>query len=380
MKPFDVMAAGYIGADLAPLWPDRTAAASFNEFLRPGSIVEVGGLQIAPGGAVANTGLALHRFGRRVLLNGLVGRDFAGDFIIDFCRRQGVACSIARTDRAATAYGLVIAPPGLDRVFLEHVGCNAVFGADDIDWPAVEESRIFHFGYPPLMRRLYADGGLELSLIFRRARAAGAAVSLDMALPDAGSPAGSIDWPAFMERVLPEVDIFMPGIEELLFTMMPQRYAELQSDGHADIPAAVPEAWYRELGDAVIALGVRVVMIKAGRLGAYIRTGEMPGPDRAEGLPADAGEWSGRSLWIAPKKAEAQRFCNASGAGDAAAAGLLAGLLEGLPPEEAAALAMAAGRDSLYGHDAISGLRERPEMTEDINKNRGGEEDVCKES
>src|SRR3990172_9091313 len=52
------------------------------------------------------------------------------------------------------------------------------------------EARLFHFGYPPLMKRMYEARGHELREIFRRAKGTGVTTSLDMALPDPSSPAG----------------------------------------------------------------------------------------------------------------------------------------------------------------------------------------------
>ena len=76
--------------------------------------------------------------------------------------QEGVVAGIRRTDRAGTAYGLVLAPPGADRLFLEDPGCNRVFSADDLDYDAVGRSRLFHFGYPPLLETLWNNGGAAL--------------------------------------------------------------------------------------------------------------------------------------------------------------------------------------------------------------------------
>jgi sugar/nucleoside kinase (ribokinase family) len=57
---------------------------------------------------------------------------------------------------------------------------------------------------------------------------------------------------------------------------------------------------------------------------------------------------------------------NACGAGDAAAAGFLAAMLSGETIERAGRLAMIAGRDSLYGDDALRGLRGWPAMKREI--------------
>ena len=107
----------------------------------------------------------------------------------------------------------MIAPPGIDRVFLHNPGSNNTFVADDVDYEVLAGAGVFHFGYPPLMEKMFAEGGAELTDIFRRARETGATTSLDMALPDPNSPAGRVDWDAILKKTLPCVDLFLPSIE-----------------------------------------------------------------------------------------------------------------------------------------------------------------------
>ncbi|MGN0961959.1 MAG: carbohydrate kinase family protein, partial [Clostridia bacterium] len=85
---------------------------------------------------------------------------------------------------------------------------------------------LFHFGYPPLMARMYAEDGKELVQLFRRAKETGAATSLDMASVDPDSPEGHIDWKKILERVIPYVDFFVPSLEELCFMLDRSRYYE----------------------------------------------------------------------------------------------------------------------------------------------------------
>ncbi|MEI6503161.1 MAG: carbohydrate kinase family protein, partial [Armatimonadota bacterium] len=216
-KQFDAVVAGYLGADLAPLFPREGGALPLAQLLRPGKLVEVGPLEISTGGVVANTGLAMGHFGCQTALMGLLGTDALGDLLLALLTDRGVSLHLKRIDAAGTAYGIVIAPPGTDRVFLECPGCNATFGADDLDYAVIAQSRLLHFGYPPLMPHLFADGGAELASLFTRVHGLGVATSLDLTLPDPQGPAGAVDWAALLARVLPHVDIFVPSIEELLY-------------------------------------------------------------------------------------------------------------------------------------------------------------------
>lgn len=372
-KTLDAVVAGYLGVDLTPGFSPSRAVGSFAELFRPGKLIETEGLAISLGGVVANTGLAMRRFGRSVELMGCVGCDALGDLAMDRLTQAGVSGGIRRNPRAGTAYGLVIAPPGLDRVFLEDPGCNRIYTAADVDFERVHKSRLFHFGYPPLMDALWANGGAELRTLLSRARQAGAAVSLDMTLPDPGSPAGQADWKGLLAGVLPLVDIFVPSIEELFCMLEPEQFHRLLSgtEGGGLIEAIPPET-YARLADHVLAQGVKVLLIKAGHRGAYLRTGnltQLVAPESAFRL-SDASGCPG-GVWLPPFPVEDRLFRNACGAGDCAVAGFLSALLSGLSVAEAGRYAMLAGRDSLYGEDAVSGLRDWSRMTEDLHETIG---------
>lgn len=344
---FDVVVAGYTGLDLAPAFGGE--AKPLEALLRPGKLVEVGPLAVSLGGVVPNTGLALSRFGMRVALMGLVGQDQLGDLLLGLLDRHEATLHLRRTEVAGTAYGLVIAPPGSDRVFWEYPGCNATFTATDLDYEVIAQSRLFHFGYPPLMPALLANNGAELARLFRRVQGLGVITSLDMTLPDPDGSSGQVDWPALLTRVLPQVDVFTPSLEELLYMLAPQEWAR---DGEA--AATLPTDRLEALAQQALDLGAGVVFLKCGARGAYLCSGS-----RTVGLPAG---WLDQSLWLAPLPVDGSRFRNACGAGDAAVAGLLAALLRGEPATRAGALAMVAGRDSLYGVDALSGLRSWQEL------------------
>lgn len=346
MREFDAVVAGYLGVDLAPGFAGGEAAA-LGQLLRPGKLVEVGPLEISPGGVVANTGLAMARFGMRVALMGLVGQDPLGELLLGLLEGRGATLDVRRTEVAGTAYGIVIAPPGTDRVFLECPGCNATFGADDIDYEAVAKSRLFHFGYPPLMERFFADDGAELEAMFRRVKGLGVMTSLDMTLPDPQGPAGQVNWERLLAWVLPLVDIFTPSVEELLYMLAPGEWERLTGEG--DAADLIPERRVEELAAQTAALGAGTVLLKIGQRGALLRTSE--GQVRLEASPI-----------------EPDRVCNACGAGDAAVAGFLTAILRGESPEKSGRIAMIAGRDSLCGVDTTAGLRAWEEMETDAGR------------
>lgn len=353
--PLDAVVAGYVGVDLAPAFPSSGSAVSLGDLLRPGKLVEVGPLEITPGGVVPNTGLAMSAFGNRVALAGLVGDDRLGDLLLEMLAGHGAELHLQRSE-AGTAYGLVLAPPGTDRVFLECPGCNAQFGAEDVDYELVARSRLFHFGYPPLMPRLLVDDGEELAAMLSRVRGLGTATSLDMTLPDPDGPAGQVDWRRLLARVLPHVDIFAPSLEELLYMLAPDEWARLVSEaGEQSVGEAVPDRLCEDLAAEAVGLGCAVVLVKAGPRGACCRTGGVAARLAGTRLPLP-GDFDHRSLWFPAMRADPRRIVNACGAGDGAVAGFLTGLLKGESLEVCGRAAMLAGRDSLYGVDTTSGL------------------------
>jgi sugar/nucleoside kinase (ribokinase family) len=363
-RPIDAVIAGYLGVDIAPGFAQREAVA-FAELFRPGKLIETEGLHFSLGGVVANTGLAMRKFGQNTVLTGCVGADMLGDMAVALLAEAGVTQGIRRTIAAGTAYGIVIAPPGMDRIFLEYPGCNRIFTAENIDYEVVGQSRLFHFGYPPLMETLWTNSGAKLKELFERVRSHGTVTSLDMTLPDPAAPAGKADWQAILSAVLPLVDIFVPSIEELLFMLEPQRYSSIADQAGGDMIEAIPPEEYERLAEKVLGMGVKVLLIKAGHRGAYLRTGDLTE------LNLSALRLSERTgcplgVWIPPLAVDAERFRNASGAGDCAVAGFLTALLKDESIMNAGRFAMMAGRDNLYGNDALSGLMDWSQMESEV--------------
>jgi sugar/nucleoside kinase (ribokinase family) len=354
---FDAVVAGYLGVDLTPAFPPSDAPVPLAQLLRPGKLTEVGPLAVSPGGVVANTGLAMAALGSRVALMGLVGTDALGDMVLGLLEGRGATLKLARTDAAGTAYGIVLAPPQTDRMFLEYPGCNATFTASDLDYEVIGASRLFHFGYPPLMEAFLAHDGAELEAMFSRVRGLGVATSLDMTLPDPHGSSGRVDWRRLLSRVLPYVDIFVPSIEELLYMLAPEQWQSLTAtaDGR-DMVDLVPDHLYQALASDATALGASIVLIKAGHRGGYCRTGSVAELLTNTRLSITAESFTDREVWLEGLPADPAKVKNACGAGDAAVAGFLSALLRGSTLGEAGRAAMLAGRNSLYGVDTTSGL------------------------
>ena len=336
----DVVVAGHVCVDLIPTLPNLAEGFSYE----PGTLLEVGPATVSTGGCVPNTGLALHRLGTRVRLIGRVGDDPFGDVVRRSPAGSALDGAIRTVPGESTSYTVILSPPGEDRMFLHFAGANDSFTADDVTNEALAGARIFHFGYPPIMRRMREDGGENLVATMSRAREAGLATSLDMAYPDPATSAGRADWPRILGRALPHVDIFMPSLDELLPMLHTAEAPTSRSAGAADLAS--------RLGRRLIGLGAGVVGIKCGPEGLYLRTSPEDRLRRAGVMDPEA--WADRELWSAAFEVEA---VGTAGAGDATVAGFLHSLLSGGSPEEALTAAVAAGAMSVEAADATGGIK-----------------------
>ena len=142
-----------------------------SDVMMPGKLVEVGDAVVSTGGCVANTGLGMKKLGADVALMGKVGNDSFGDMICKIVSDSDVDDMMIRTDEESTSYSVVVANPGQDRIFLHNPGANHTFSGKDIDESKLKDAVLFHFGYPPLMKSMYADDGDELVNIMKKAKA-----------------------------------------------------------------------------------------------------------------------------------------------------------------------------------------------------------------
>lgn len=356
-EPIDAVVTGHLCLDVIPDL-GRIQPEAFARLFQPGRLLEAGPVSFATGGPVSNTGLALHKLGVPTRLMGKVGDDIFGGAVRQYIAGidPDLVSGMRVSASADTSYTIIISPPGMDRIFLHHPGANDAFFADDLDYELIARSRLFHFGYPPLMRSMYEDGGDELQAIFRRAKETGTTTSLDMALPDPTSASGRAPWPQILAKCLPHVDIFLPSIEELLFTLRRETYEGLRQDagGPDFLPLITPDL-LAEISDTLHEMGVAVVVIKLGRRGLYLHTGDearIVGMGRA--APDEPADWARKVYWAPTFQVD---VVGTTGAGDATIAGFLAALLRGLAPEEALNMATAVGACNVEAADSLSGIR-----------------------
>jgi len=368
MKRYDAVIAGYTCVDLFPDFKKTESFTSITRLFVPGKLIEIDGINFVLGGVVPNTGLAMKKFNRKVFLNGLVGEDFIGKIVIEWLDKYDLSAGIRTTGNAGTAFSIVIAPPGIDRIFLESPGCNQIFNSSFIDFDAVSESCIFHFGYPPLLKQFYQNNGSQLADLFSKIQKMGVVTSLDFSLPDPESESGRSNWPKVMQKILPYTDIFVPSLEEVFQIMLPGELEEiLSSKADNDIIDQVILNKIREIGRRIIASGVKILLIKAGHYGAYLLTGNVSSINEKAGLKLAEKNWNNCEIWCQAYKADPLKIKNSSGAGDTAVAAFLSAILDSEDPESALRYAALAGRNNLYCKNIYEDLSNWEEMTEEIN-------------
>src|SRR6266513_4825737 len=157
----EAVVAGHICLDVIPTLVGGAVV------FRPGQTVEAGPTVFSTGGAVSNTGLALHKLGISVGLMGKVGSDLFGQAILQIVESHGSGLSdgMVAVPGESSSYSIIISPPNADRMLIHAPGCNATFGVDDVRYDMLESVRLFHFGYPPLMERMYINDCAELATI-----------------------------------------------------------------------------------------------------------------------------------------------------------------------------------------------------------------------
>lgn len=360
-----VIVAGHICLDITPIFPDEKKKV-VSDILKPGKLIEMNAADVHTGGAVANTGLAMKILGADVSLMGKVGNDAFGDMVCSILRKYDAEEGVIRSDKESTSYSVVLAIPGVDRMFLHHPGANHTFCAEDISMKSLQEAALFHFGYPPLMRSMYKNNGSELLSLFQKAKFAGCATSLDLAMVDPESEAGKVDWNQILEKVIPYVDFFVPSVEELCFMLEPDRFKELQRRANGkDVTEVIEiERDVRPLAKKCMEYGAKILVIKCGAAGMYYCTTDSLSKisDIGTRIELNLHDWVGKEGF--EKSYVPEKVLSGTGAGDTSIAAFLTAMLEGEPLENCMHLAVATGAVCVASYDALSGLKSLNELQE----------------
>jgi sugar/nucleoside kinase (ribokinase family) len=295
----DVVCVGILVADIV--------GQPVDEYPERGKLALVPRMELHPGGCAANTGIALGKLGIPTRVVGRVGRDGFGDFMVRELERHGVdAAGVARDATANTSATMVTVHSDAERSFIHYRGANAELTDVDVTPALLAGARLLHVAGSLLMPRF---DGEPTARVLADARRRGLVTCLDTCWDAQGR------WMKVLAPCLPHVDHFVPSIEEA---------REITGRQAPESVAA-----------ALIDAGVGTVVLKMGENGCYVRSRD----DRFS-LPA--------------LKVDA---VDALGAGDAFAAGYIAGLVQGWDLERAARFATAVGATCVTALGATTGVR-----------------------
>jgi sugar/nucleoside kinase (ribokinase family) len=193
-----ISVAGTLVADLIirPIrgWPGKSQNA------------QVDHIEVIPGGAVANTGMALARLGVPVSALAAVGGDNIGKVVKDSVHEWAVRDAVTVIGSSRTTTSVVAVSEDGDRCFLSAAGACDQFSLtpEQVETEIALGSRALHVGYAMIMPSL---DGEPLAKVMRRASQLGALTSLDVTYFD-GKP-----WPDLL-KLMPEIDLFCPSLVE----------------------------------------------------------------------------------------------------------------------------------------------------------------------
>lgn len=261
-----------------------------------GKLYLIDPITLAGGGITLNAGATMARLGIKTGVFSYVGQDDWASVVRRLLEREKIDDSLLLTHpSAATSTTVVAISPGGERSFFHCVGAPKLLDAkailDQIE--TFKKTRMFLLGYYGLMPGLEPD----LPRVFERLRQVGCQTALDTA-----GDGGTMDP---LEKILPHLDVYAPSYDEAVHQTQlsdPKRIIDL----------------YRSCGAPGV-LGVKLGtdgVILSQQDGQYI---EVP-------ISQPPGE-----------------VVDTTGAGDSFYAGLLAGLIKGLPLEQAGRIGTAAG-------------------------------------
>jgi sugar/nucleoside kinase (ribokinase family) len=296
----DIVCLGIIVADViarpVDAYPQRGELALCRE-LRP-----------SIGGCAANTGIGLQKLGVPTAIIGKVGRDGFGDLALGILKSHGVDTSGVVTDEnTATSATMVMVASDGERSFIHYIGANAEFTADDVNWDLIRGAKLLHVAGHFVMPKF---DGSSCAQVLKTAREMGVQTALDTVWDASGG------WMQTLRPVLPYIDYFVPSFHE----------------ARQCVPgAATPQEVARAFQDE----GVGVVALKMGEAGSYVRAG--------------SDEWHLPAYKV--------QSVDATGAGDAFAAGFLAGVANGFDVETCGRLGNAVGACCVTQVGTVAGIR-----------------------
>ncbi len=290
-RAVDLVVLGDCNPDVLVLGEDVTPVFGQQEKLVPH-------ISLVIGGSAAITAVAAARLGLSVALVAAVGADPAGEFMLGQLAAEGVdVAAVAVRGQLPTGMTVALSRGG-DRAILTSLGAVASLTAADVPGALLARARHVHASSYFLLEGSLGPG---LAGLLAAARTAGATTSLDTNWDPSGR------WgDEHLAAAMDQADLLLPNEAEAL-----RLAGAAGRDGVTGLDGAA----------RVLATTGRKLVVKLGERGALCVDGPL-----------------GQRVSLPPVTP-----VDATGAGDCFNAGLIAGLLGGLPLARAAALGCAAG-------------------------------------
>lgn len=286
-----------------------------------GRLALVDEMALHTGGCALNAATALVRLGLPVEVVGRIGVDPLGDFLLRTMAARGIGTrGVSRDPKVGTSATMVMVEPDGERRFVHYLGANARLRRDDVDPALIAAASILHMAGALVLPAL---DGRPMAALLQSARSAGAITFLDTVWDATGR------WMDLLDFSLPYTDYFVPNL--------------------AEARALTGRQDAEEVASALLDRGVGTVGLKMGSAGCLVVSA---GGERVR-LPA----------FDVP-------VIDATGAGDAFAAGFMAGVWLGWPLQQTARLANAVGALCVTGAGASGNVRSLPETLSFIDSAR----------
>ena len=305
-----VLCAGILVGDLfVPPLPRLPAA---------GELLVTDDFLMGAGGCAANVAVVLSKLGVGSRVVGKVGRDSFGDFVTSSLAELGVDVSfIGQSETMGTAKTVIVPVAGEDRRYIHTMGANADLTGPDFGPGVMSGVDVVYLGGYLVLPGLRPPAVVEL---FDAAHRAGAQTLLDVVLP--GDTHASMD---DLRSILPSVDFFVPNSDEA---------RHLTGEQDPECQAA-----------CFIEAGAKTAVITMGSEGLFVRS----------------------ATYSRQLTAPNVEVVDGSGAGDAFAAGLIVGILEGWPLEQSLTFASEVGALACTALGCSAGIPDRHHLSQRIS-------------
>ena len=280
-----------------------------------GLLSQVDAIELYSGGNAMTAAVNMRKMGVDSAIVGKVGDDMFGRFLEEKMADMGVNTKgLKKDDKTQTSVSVVLSASDGERTFLHCVGTNGTFSIDDVDWDVIAEADYVFVTGTYLMNTF---DGQQTADFLKKCQDMGKTTLLDVCW-DAKDR-----WASVLDCAMPYIDIFMPSIDEAV-----------KISGETE-----PE----KIADVFFAKGVKKVVIKLGKKGAYLRES------------VDAGSV------IVPTYSKIKAV-DTTGAGDSFCSGFITGLVKGLSFEECGLFANAVGTHCVMEKGATTGIKSYEEI------------------